>query len=35
MNCKHCEVKGNTTKYLYCRAKEKAINEKVKELRWN
>lgn len=26
MNCKHLKVAGNTTKYFYCNAKEKAIN---------
>ena len=25
MNCKHCKVQGNTTKYFYCQLKEKAV----------
>ena len=28
MNCKHIEIKGNTTKYYYCKVKEKEIEEK-------
>ena len=28
MNCKHIEIKGNTTKYYYCKVKEKPIEEK-------
>lgn len=24
INCKHCKVQGNTTKYFYCQLKEKA-----------
>lgn len=27
MNCKHCTVEGRTTKYYYCKLKEKAIDE--------
>lgn len=27
MNCKHCEVKGNTTKYFWCRVKNKSISD--------
>lgn len=27
MNCKHVTVKGNTTKYYYCKAKNKAVEE--------
>ena len=27
MNCKHKEIKGNTTKYFACRVKDKAISE--------
>lgn len=26
MNCKHIEIKGNTTKYYFCSIKEKAIS---------
>lgn len=26
MNCKHIEVKGNTTKYFYCKVKEKSVD---------
>lgn len=26
MNCKHLKTKGNTTKYYFCKAKNKAIN---------
>lgn len=26
MNCKHCKVQGNTTKYFYCQLKNKAID---------
>ena len=25
INCKHCKVQGNTTKYFYCQLKEKAV----------
>ena len=28
MNCKHCTVEGQTTKYYYCKIKNKAIDEK-------
>ena len=27
MNCKHLQVQGTTTKYFFCGAKQKAINE--------
>jgi len=27
MNCKHVIVKGNTTKYYFCRLKEKAVDD--------
>lgn len=27
INCKHCTVEGNTTKYYYCKVKGKAIDE--------
>lgn len=27
MNCKHCKVEGATTKYFYCKVKQKAIGE--------
>ena len=27
MNCKHSEVRGNTTKYFYCKLKEKAVDD--------
>lgn len=27
MNCNHATVKGNTTKYFWCSAKEKSISE--------
>lgn len=27
VNCKHCKVQGNTTKYFYCQLKGKAIDE--------
>jgi len=27
MNCKHLKVAGKTTKYFYCNAKDKAIDE--------
>ena len=27
MNCKHCKIQGNTTKYFYCQLKGKAIDE--------
>lgn len=26
MNCKHCEVRGNTTKYFWCRLKDKSVD---------
>ena len=26
MNCKHLKVEGNTTKYYFCNAKKKAID---------
>lgn len=26
MNCKHCKVEGHTTKYYYCRLKNKAVD---------
>lgn len=26
MNCKHCKIQGNTTKYFYCQLKNKAID---------
>ena len=26
MDCKHLEVRGNTTKYYYCRAKDRNID---------
>lgn len=27
MNCKHATVKGNTTKYFYCKLKGKAVDD--------
>lgn len=27
MNCKHIEVKGNTTKYFWCKLKDKAVDQ--------
>lgn len=27
MNCKHLKVEENTTKYYFCNAKKKSINE--------
>lgn len=27
MNCKHIEVKGNTTKYFFCKIKGKTVDE--------
>ena len=27
MDCKHIEVRGNTTKYYYCKAKDKSIDK--------
>ena len=27
INCKHCVVQGNTTKYYFCKIKGKAIDE--------
>lgn len=27
MNCKHCEIRGNTTKYFYCKLREKAVDD--------
>lgn len=27
MNCKHVEVRGNKTKYYYCKAKEKPVDD--------
>ena len=27
MNCKHCKVEGYTTKYYYCRLKNKAVDD--------
>lgn len=29
MNCKHCKVQGNTTKYYYCTLKGKAVDEYI------
>lgn len=26
MNCKHIEVKGNTTKYFFCKVKNKSVD---------
>lgn len=26
MNCKHIEVKGNTTKYYFCKLKNKSVD---------
>lgn len=26
MNCKHCKVQGNTTKYFYCQLKNKQVD---------
>ena len=26
MNCKHCKLQGNTTKYFYCQLKNKVID---------
>ena len=28
MNCKHVTVEGITTKYFYCKLKQKAVDEK-------
>lgn len=27
MNCKHLSVEGNTTKYYYCKIKEKTVDK--------
>ena len=27
MNCKHIEIKGNTTKYFFCKVKNKSVDE--------
>lgn len=27
MNCKHAEIRGNTTKYYYCKLKDKAVDD--------
>lgn len=27
MNCKHCEIRGNTTKHYYCKLREKAVDD--------
>lgn len=27
MNCKHCEIKGKTTKYYYCMLKNKTVDD--------
>lgn len=27
MNCKHVEVRGNTTKYYYCKVFDKAVDD--------
>ncbi len=27
MNCKHCVVEGNTTKYFWCKLKNKAVDQ--------
>ena len=27
MNCKHCEIKGKTTKYYYCMLKKKTVDD--------
>ena len=27
MNCKHVEVRGNTTKYYYCNLKQKSVDD--------
>ena len=27
MDCKHIEVKGNTTKYFFCKVKDKSVND--------
>ena len=27
MNCKHAEIRGNTTKYYYCKLKDKTVDD--------
>ena len=27
MNCKHVEIRGNTTKYYYCKVKGKSVDD--------
>ena len=27
MNCKHSEIRGTTTKYYYCKIKNKAVDD--------
>lgn len=27
MNCKHCEIRGKTTKYYYCMLKNKTVDD--------
>jgi hypothetical protein len=27
MNCKHCTIEGRTTKYYFCKVKNKAIDK--------
>ena len=27
MNCKHAETRGNTTKYFYCKLRDKSVDD--------